>query len=805
MNANPILKKCFFKKSFCFFLCASISLLFFASFILESLDAQKEYNRKMTYGFHNGVAMDITEHTENVLKTHLSISDYGEMIVYGQVLSNEQEVYGYIGSVDSHFKEMENLSFLEGTYPTKENEIAIEYALLDLLHLPYTLGETITLTIQYNEETIETKEYVLCGIINTFTTNWLSNDHPLCGAITLQTHTVPIERNLFFIGNYKNSTDMKELDPIIHEKRTSELIYNDYSYPEIVYTLDDLFENGGMLFGIFAMCLLLLICIEVANFPSQLYRNKVLLSLGLSKRKLKHFIYSFSFKQWFFTWCGTVIVCTMISLFFICANFMNFKFHISYAPYLISFVSSSIILFFSDCIQILILKNQPIVPNGKDLTKYVYKNQTRKPLKQFNKKSFIKLEKQRMQKHVILTRSLCIITGIVLFICTYTISDTWNYYKWRQSNLGYDYKWSTDIPSHGLSETQLSKIKNTSGISDIQYFNVASYYLSLDQRIYISDKNGINAKYVKLFNQMSGCTEDATNNLPIKIISLPENTSIWKSISNYKPSRSFYNGNTMLCYFSNIVETEDGTIQNMDETNTQSISPNIHEKDPMQLIIGNTTYDVQCEKVISKLNANNVDTDITNGTIFISQKLYNEIFDNMNSLYNNVFAYGNNASYESTDKILSMITTDQRITFTNRRIERQQEKNTTITNITYVGIFLVLFCTVTLWIYFRWNEKERIMLLNTLGADQNMRNAIYPKRNILFMIGTLVFTNCILLCVVWFTSYYRMTNFTDSGIQWNILFDYGIRNTDMYLLFIPQIIYVFLFAYVERKCNAINL
>ena len=92
------------------------------------------------------------------------------------------------------------------------------------------------------------------------------------------------------------------------------------------------------------------------------------------------------------------------------------------------------------------------------------------------------------------------------------------------------------------------------------------------------------------------------------------------------------------------------------------------KNDPIQLIIGEKTIDLQCEPVISQLNTYNVDTDITNGTIFISQNLYNEIFENTSHLYNNVYAYGNNASYESTDKILSMITQDQRITFTNNRI-----------------------------------------------------------------------------------------------------------------------------------------
>lgn len=123
---HRILKKCFQNKKVFIGICISIFLLFFSSFSLDSLNAQTTYQRKKIYGFHNGVAFDITEHSEEQLKNHLSIQQYGEMIIYGEIINGNNTVVGTIGTVDESFQELEQLDFLEGTYPSSTNEIVIE-------------------------------------------------------------------------------------------------------------------------------------------------------------------------------------------------------------------------------------------------------------------------------------------------------------------------------------------------------------------------------------------------------------------------------------------------------------------------------------------------------------------------------------------------------------------------------------------------------------------------------------------------------------------------------------------------------
>ena len=212
---RKIQKKCFQDKKVFIGICISIFLLFFSSFSLDSLNAQTAYQRKKIYGFHNGVAFDITEHSEEQLKNHLSILQCGEMVIYGEIINGNNTVVGAIGTVDESFKELEQLDFLEGTYPSRSNEIAMESSMLDLLSISYEVGNEIELSIQTNDGMIQKQTYILCGILKSYTTNWLTQDHSVCGAIVSEFNGIPMERNLFFLGNYQNENQMNELNALI--------------------------------------------------------------------------------------------------------------------------------------------------------------------------------------------------------------------------------------------------------------------------------------------------------------------------------------------------------------------------------------------------------------------------------------------------------------------------------------------------------------------------------------------------------------------------------------------------------------
>ena len=810
MKNNKTLRKCFSNKKYGIGVCLSVALLFFTSFILESLSAQNEYERQKTYGFHNGVAYDVTNHSIESLKNHLSVKQSGEMDIYGELLDDDSLDCGSIGTVDEGFKELEQLEFLDGSYPDNSNEIAMESVLLDLLHIPYEIGEEVTLSIQAEDGSITQKTYVLCGIIKSYTTNWLSNDHLLCGAIVSEYDGTPIENNLFFYGDYQNEDEMKELDELIHERSSSELIYNDYSYPEYEFTFDEFVENGGVLIGVGLLSFLFLLCIEVSTISQQLYKNRVILSLGISNKRLNHLAFMEVLSQWLLCALITLLGCTGIGLALKCLFTDKMIFEISYKPYLLSITITFVITVLCQIIQSSILKRMSVIANGKDLSKYGEKYQRRRDGFVFGKKSFIQIEKKRMRKSYVMNMILSLGTIIVLFFGTYNISTIWQSYTWNQSNLGYDYKWESTDSKKGITDKQLTKIKNTGGIESVKYFSTASYSGVNTNLIYMSYDNFLEDTYTNLYKQ-NKYIDDIDSGLPVTIVMLPENSSIWNDITEIQDKEEFLNGDSVIVYFMNLSEMSDSTVQSVDSDVEGSTAISLQESETVTLNVDNNQYPVKCGKVIDHLNSINVDTNITSGTVFVSEKLYNRIFESETTTYNQVIAYGNQeASFDTTDKIMSMINNDQKITFTNRRVERQDELNETITKIFYIGTFLMLFCIIALILIYRNllnfydNEKDRINLLRLQGADKRVINELFHEKYSLYTFISMIVLNIVVIGLIWFYKFQSISSYSDGGLSLSEIIKYGLIQTNLYILLIPQFIYFCFYLYFEKKSSDVS-
>ncbi len=785
------------------------SCYFFSSFSLDSLNAQTAYNRKKIYGFHNGVAFNITENAEEQLKNHLSIKEHGEMLTYGEIINGNDEVIGTIGTVDEDFKQLEQLEFLEGTYPSSSNEIAIESSMLDLLSIPYELGSEITLKIQNVDETTIEQTYILSGILKSYTTNWLSDDHSICGAIVSEFDGIPIERNLFFLGNYEDESQMQELNALIHDNTGSEILYNSYSFVSNVFNFYDFFENGSLLIGTSAVSFLILMYIEISSYQKQIYRDRVLLSLGMSNKKLKKRILIETFKQWFISWlivCGSsTIICLILQYFLL----QSMKFSLTYRPYILSLLLSFFVVLITQIIQLSILKRLNIVTNGKDISKYSIKHVKRDITIPFTNQTFIKIEKKRTRKQRIMNTLLPICALIILFCGMYNISTTYQSYTWNQKNLGYAYKWEASSTKTGLTNEQIIQIQNTEGIQSVKYCSKASYIGTNTNLIYLNYSNLLKDQYYDLYLKNKYLENTSSDGLPVEIIMLPENSSIWEDITDLDDTTAFLNGDSVICYFMNLSEMSDGTVQSVDEDlkdEVDSTSISIQNGDDLSIQADGLSYQVECEKVIHHLNTINVDTNITSGTIFVSEKLYQKLFNLENIVYNQTIADGNqNASYDVTDKLMSMINKNTTITFENNRIEQQEEYSSTIMRITYIGVFVLLFSLVVLvqvyrnQIGFYESEKERIQLLKQLGAKSNTLQKIYPQKNMKPLMICFLIMNICMIPIIWFIQFSEVSSYVVDGISFMKICKYGLIYTNIWILIIPQIIFILIYYFLVRN------
>ena len=107
-----------------------------------------------------------------------AITDYGFAHLIGFGYTNEENLGTAIAWLDDKAKIISNQSFIEGSYPVNENEIAIEQAALTRLGIDAEIGDEITLNVKtqngakYNET--NTKIYKLVGIVRDKRSNLLS-------------------------------------------------------------------------------------------------------------------------------------------------------------------------------------------------------------------------------------------------------------------------------------------------------------------------------------------------------------------------------------------------------------------------------------------------------------------------------------------------------------------------------------------------------------------------------------------------------------------------------------------------------
>ncbi len=806
---SAILKKCFQNRKVFIGICISVFLLFLSSFCLDSLSAQTTYNRKKIYGFHNGVAFDITENAEEQLENHLSIKEYGEMITYGEIINENDEMIGTIGTIDKAFEQLEQLEFLEGTYPSSSNEIAIESSMLDLLSIPYEVGSEITLKIQNVDGTIIKQTYILSGILKSYTTNWLNDDHSICGAIVSEFDGIPLERSLFFLGDYDNESQMQELNVLIQDNSESEIIYNSYSFVSNAFEFYDFFENGSLLIGTSAVSFLMLMYIEISSYQKQIYRNRVLLSLGMSNKKLKKRILIETFKQWFMSWvivCGlSTLICLILKYFFS----QSMKFSLTYRPYILSLLLSFFVVLITQIIQLSILQRLNVVTNGKDISKYSIKHVKRDITIPFTNQTFIKIEKKRTFKQRIINILLPICALIILFCGMYNISTTYQSYTWNQNNLGYAYKWEASSPKTGLTNEQIIQIQNTEGIQSVKYCSKASYIGTNTNLIYLSYSNILEDQYYDLYLKNKYLDNTTNDGIPVEIVMLPENSSIWEDITDLDDKTAFLNGDSVICYFMNLSEMSDGTIQSVDDDlkeEVDSTAISIQNGDDLSIQADGLSYQVKCEKVIHHLNTINVDTNLTSGTIFVSEKLYQRLFHLENIVYNQTIAYGNqNTSYDVTDKLMSMINQNTTITFENNRIVQQEEYSSTIIKIIYIGVFVLLFSLIVLvqiyrtQISFYENEIERIRLLQHLGAKPNTLQKIYLQKNMKPLMICFLFMNICMIPIIWFIQFSEVSNYVVNGISFMKICKYGLIYTNIWILIIPQIIFILFYYFLIKN------
>lgn len=151
----------------CFF---SVAFAVINVSVTGSLNKTREELRYAMYGEWTAAVYSQDPFTEELQDKN--IRAYGTAQIYGNLLDGGETTLTGIGTLDENLRSIGHLEAESGTFPAKDNEIALEAAVLSDLGYDYELGQTLTLRIRNKEDEIIVKEYILCGILREYTRLW---------------------------------------------------------------------------------------------------------------------------------------------------------------------------------------------------------------------------------------------------------------------------------------------------------------------------------------------------------------------------------------------------------------------------------------------------------------------------------------------------------------------------------------------------------------------------------------------------------------------------------------------------------
>lgn len=139
------------------------------------------------YGNQNGIYLNATNQLFAEAAGEKVVGDYGFAHVVGSVSTDGGNPYS-VAYLDDKAYQLSNISFIDGSYPQKENEIAIEEATIAKMGLDVSVGDSITLDFLvqdgsgYLPETQE-KTFVLSGIAKNKLSNIISSHSTVTDSI----------------------------------------------------------------------------------------------------------------------------------------------------------------------------------------------------------------------------------------------------------------------------------------------------------------------------------------------------------------------------------------------------------------------------------------------------------------------------------------------------------------------------------------------------------------------------------------------------------------------------------------------
>lgn len=284
----------------------SLSFAVIALSVNESMNKSNEEYRYDTYGTWQAALLNGNKEDFEVFKKEKVIDDIGTAVCFGTIA----EGVGY-GTVENELKEMGRLGILEGKFPQKDDEIALEADVLSKLKYNYKIGQKVDLEISFpavSYDGIETtvvvrREYKLCGVIKEYTDLWCVDNEILPGALvtdeeafqifqmakTENTDVIVKEPKYHYF--FKSDKDKAKVTEKVRQLLSSNAVAKEqegkFMANAYAYQAEQEGFNSFYVVIIFLTTLLAVLCIYMVQMQKQIRQIALSRSIGITKRQLR--------------------------------------------------------------------------------------------------------------------------------------------------------------------------------------------------------------------------------------------------------------------------------------------------------------------------------------------------------------------------------------------------------------------------------------------------------------------------------------------------------------------------------------
>jgi ABC-type antimicrobial peptide transport system permease subunit len=720
----------------------------------DSLRKTEEQQRKDIYGSWHICVYKTDDTLYRDMVRHGTIQTVGKMSEYGEVLGTDNSAVGIIGSANEEMQQM-GISLMDGSFPKKDNEIAVEMSYLSMLGISYELGQQIPLKVKlYDSKShgylqVE-KTYTLSGVLRNYSSIWKTDGNSLVSFFVTDTSlgVSPVTENVYASLKKEYVKNADELGMLTVNR--GKFVKNDYTYYQFISKQHDRYESflSGSL-------LILIVTLTSAFFIFNIFyislreHNKsfvIMRSLGASNYEITGlyckeltFILTLSFAAGILFGFLASYGGYLIIKHFIVKTFV-FYFEPVKLIFLLGIMIFSVVLFAAFSVyhirKIPLTGSIALQPGDKITKKHKDK------FKPLTIRHMVKIFNHAHKKEAVVYFMLTIGSFLVLVSTFFNSYQKFYEYSAVTNTYpeDYDYGFMATFfePKSHIGEAEVEKIRKIYGIDYVRAYRCTKYlpviWSGMENSGYADSlKKGFFKKYAgqaEVYASVYGLSEDER-----------DYKFYMDEVDQGKISKDeFRKGNEVLLYVPVYYKTEDGRMLNsLNVVNHYIRRPyqviredTIKPGDKLVLQGVKGEVPVKVGGIIYDFKKNNSQAFIGKPySIICTDSLYNKLVDGKKGKtyeYLQIFT-NKNANYERTDVEISKI--KENFYFQNYRLQKEDAKySAMVSSVISLVLYLIsLIITVTVLYNNQAAKMEsdyrRNYILRVLGMDKWKINLIY--------------------------------------------------------------------------------